>query len=153
MRLKEREIKDRQEMEGIIQRAQVCRVGFSEKDIPYIVPMDFGYKDNQLFFHCATKGKKLDMIRQNNNVCFEMDIDHQIFKPPGRPCGWNAKYYCVIGFGKALVIEDFPEKSTALNIITQHYGGDWYEFSEKELEGVGIIMIEISSMTGKKAGY
>ena len=153
MRRNEREINDREEMEAIIQRAQVCRIGLSEKDVPYIVPMDFGYEGNCLYFHCASEGKKLDMIRQNSKVCFEMDIDHQMVKPAGRPCEWSAKYRSVIGFGKAFIIEDLQEKSAALNIITRHYGGDRYDFSEKELERVGIIKIEISSMTGKKAGY
>jgi len=92
MRRNEREIYDREEMEAIIQRAQVCRIGLSEKDVPYIVPMDFGYEGNCLYFHCASEGKKLDMIRQNSKVCFEMDIDHQMVKPAGRPCGWSAKY-------------------------------------------------------------
>ena len=49
--------------------------------------------------------------------------------------------------------ETFEEKSGALNIITQHYGGDYYSFSENELEKVNIIKIEIVSITGKKAGY
>jgi len=40
-----------------------------------------------------------------------------------------------------------------LNILTQHYGADWYNFSEKELEDVCVIKIEISSMTGRKAEY
>ena len=84
MRRNEREIKDREEMEAIIQRAQVCRIGLSEKDVPYIVPMDFGYKGNCLYFHCASEGKKLDMIRQNSKVCFEIGIDHQMVKPARR---------------------------------------------------------------------
>ncbi len=153
MRKSEREIKDSEEMEAIIQQAQICRIGLSEKDVPYIVPMNFGYQGNCLYFHCATEGKKLDILRQNSKVCFEMDIDHQVVKAAGSPCGWSAKYRSVIGFGKAFVIEDFQEKSAALNSITQHYGGDWYDFSEKELERVGIIKIEIHSMTGKQAGY
>lgn len=153
MRKSEREIKDRQEMEAIIRQAQVCRVAFSENDSPYIVPMDFGYQDNCLYFHGATAGRKLDIIRQNNKVCFEMDIDHQMVKPAGRPCGWSARYRSVIGFGHAFVVTDIQEKRAALNIVTRHYDGDWYDFSEEELEKVGIIKIVISSLTGKKAGY
>jgi uncharacterized protein len=120
MRRNEREIKDLEEIKAIIQGAQVCRIGFSEKDIPYIVPMDFGYKDDCLYFHCANEGKKLELIRQNNKVCFEMDIDHHIVKSEGRPCEWSARYRSVIGFGKAFVIENLREKSTAMNIVMEH---------------------------------
>ena len=153
MRNREREIRSREEIEAVIQSAQVCRVGFSDNNVPYIVPMDFGFKDNHLYFHCATKGKKLDIIRKNKVVCFEIDIDHQMVKPTGKPCGWSAKYRSVIGLGKASVVEAIQNKSKALNVITQHYGGDWYPFNEEELERLSIIQIEIVSMTGKKAGY
>jgi uncharacterized protein len=153
MRKKEREITDRAEMEAIIEKAHVCRVGLTVDDQPYIVPMFFGYKDNCLYFHCATEGKKLDIIRQNNKVCFEIDIDDHMTKPQGRSCSWGGKYRCVMGSGKAFVIEKFKDKSEGLNIVTRHYGGDRFDFSEKELINVGIIKIEIDGISGKKAGY
>jgi len=149
----ELEIKDRKEMESIIQQAQICRVGFMDEDIPYIVPMNFGYKGNCLYFHTATKGRKLDIIRRHNKVCFEMDIHGQIVKPTTTPCGWGINYRSVIGVGQAFIIEDLQEKLAALNILTQHYGADGYNFSEKELEDVCVIKIEIISMTGRKAEY
>jgi len=149
----ELEIKDRKEMEAIIQQAQVCRIGFLAEDVPYIVPMHFGYKDNCLYFHTATKGRKLDIIRRHSKVGFAIDIHSQVVKPPTAPCGWGIKYRSVIGVGQAFIIEDLPEKSAALNILTQHYGADWYNFSEKELEDVCVIKIEIISMTGRKAEY
>jgi uncharacterized protein len=153
MRKSEREIKDKAEIESIISRAEVCRLALAEGDIPYIIPMNFGYQDNCLYFHCATEGKKLDIIRQNNEVCFEMDTDGQLVTPEERTCSWSYKYRSVIGFGKAAIIENVHEKSTALNIITQHYGGKPHEFSAKETEKMLIIKVEISSITGKKAGY
>ena len=68
-------------------------------------------------------------------------------------CAWSTKYRSVIGFGKALWVEDIREKSNALNIITQHYGGNRYDFSKKELEKVVIIKIDINTLTGKQSGY
>jgi nitroimidazol reductase NimA-like FMN-containing flavoprotein (pyridoxamine 5'-phosphate oxidase superfamily) len=153
MRKTEREIRDRCEIESIINQAQVCRIGLSDGNIPYIVPMNFGYQNKYLYFHCAAEGKKLDIIRQNNNICFEIDIDVQIVQSAERVCKWGTKYCSIIGFGKAFIIENWQEKSTALNIITQHYGAKPFSFSEKEVERLSIIKIEIASMTGKKAGY
>jgi len=153
MRKTEREIKDKEEIESIIKQAQVCRVAFSAENIPYIVPMNFGYQDNCLYFHCAIQGKKLDIIRQNNEVCFEMDIDGELVKKTERLCYWTTKYRSVIGFGKASIIENWREKSLALDIITRHYGANPHAFSEKDVDRLSIIKIEISSMTGKKAGY
>jgi uncharacterized protein len=151
MRKTEREIKDGAEIEAIIEEAQVCRVALALDKAPYIVPMNYGYQDNCLYFHCATEGKKLDIIRQNNQVCFEMDIDYALLQPEEKVCTWGSKYRSVIGFGKAYIIEKWQDKAAALNIITQHHRAAHYDFTEKELEKVRIIKIEISSMTGKKA--
>ena len=153
MRRSELEIKDRQAIEAVIERAQICRIGLSENGKPYIVPMNFGYRDNCLYFHCALEGKKLDIISTNPEVCFEMDTDYELLKVEERPCGWSVKYRCIIGSGTATIIKDIQEKLTALNIITEHYGGRWYDFPEKELEAVGVIRIKINNITGKQAGY
>ena len=153
MRRKESEIRETGELRDIIQRAQICRIGLSENDTPYIIPMNFGYRDERLFFHCALQGRKLDIIRDNPKVCFEMDVDYEISRPEGRPCGWSAKYRSIIGTGTADIIEDPHEKSEALNIIIGHYGGKPYDFSETELEKVCIIKITIDNLSGKQAGY
>ena len=153
MRRNELEIKEIGELGAVIQRAQICRIGLSENDNPYIVPMNFGYKDNCLYFHCAKEGKKIDILRYNQKVCFEIDVDNEIVKPEERPCRWSVKYRSIIGFGTAFIIEDPHEKSIALNIIIEHYGGNRYDFSEGELENIGIIKIQIDTITGKKAGY
>ena len=79
MRRKEKEIKDRKEIISILQKAKICRIGLSENNKPYIVPMNFGYKEGCLYFHCANEGRKIGIIKKNNNVCFEIDTDHKIY--------------------------------------------------------------------------
>jgi uncharacterized protein len=153
MRKTEDEIKSGEEIESILEQAQVCRLAMVDGKIPYIVPMNFGYEDNCLYFHGARESKKLDILRQNQEVCFEVDIEDQIVKAPGNICSWSSKYRSVIGFGKALVLDNWQEKAAALNIITRHYGAAHHDFSEKEVEKLSIIKIEISSLTGKKSGY
>ncbi|MFC1945268.1 pyridoxamine 5'-phosphate oxidase family protein [Chloroflexota bacterium] len=153
MRRNELEIKDRKAIESLIARAQICRIGLSENGIPYIVPMNFGYKDNSLYFHGALKGKKLEIITNNPAVCFEMDIDYELLKNGELPCRWGSRYQCIIGTGTATIIRDIKEKLTALNIIAGHYGGRWYGFSHKELRSVGIFKVEIENISGKQSGY
>ena len=72
MRRKDREIEDRAELESIIGAAMVCRLAMSEDDRPYIVPLCFGYKDGNLYFHSAEEGKKLEILRVNSSICFEI---------------------------------------------------------------------------------
>ena len=153
MRRKDKEIKDKKVIESIIKRATVCRIALSENNVPYIVPLSFGYKDNCLYFHSAPQGRKIDIIKQNNNVCFELDIDCELVKKPEDPCSWNMKYYSVIGFGKAFFVDSPEEKRRALNIIVEHYSSNSHEYSANKINKVAIIKIEIDSMTGKKSGY
>ncbi len=151
MKRKDKEITDRMEIESILSQARICRIGFSQNNKPYIVPMNFGYKDGYLFFHCAQEGMKIDIIKQNNNVCFEVDINHEI-TDTGIPCDWSTRYSSVIGFGKALLVKDPIEKKLALNVIVNHYSPKAkFKYSEEALNKVGIIKIEITSMTGKKS--
>ncbi|MFQ5891627.1 MAG: pyridoxamine 5'-phosphate oxidase family protein [Candidatus Methanofastidiosia archaeon] len=152
MRRKDKEIKDKNVIESIIKKATVCRIALSKNNIPYIVPVIFGYKDNCLYIHSATKGKKIDIIKKNNNICFELDVDKELIESQ-TPCKWSMKYYSVIGFGKAFFIDGFEEKRRALNIIMKHYSGNSHEFPENSIKDTAIIKVEIESMTGKKFGY
>ncbi|MBF0259423.1 MAG: pyridoxamine 5'-phosphate oxidase family protein [Desulfamplus sp.] len=168
MRRKEKEITQKSEIEAVIKRALVCRLGLSDGTMPYVVPLCFGYKDNTLYLHSALKGKKIDILRGNPNVCFEFDEDTHI-KKVEKPCDWGVRFQSVIGFGKASFIEDMEEKKEALNIIMNKYVykaepadknesadnfalPDKFEFPENSVNGTAVIKIEISSITGKRSG-
>jgi nitroimidazol reductase NimA-like FMN-containing flavoprotein (pyridoxamine 5'-phosphate oxidase superfamily) len=153
MRRKDKEIKDEELIEAILRRASICRIALSENDLPYIVPLCFGHKDDFLYLHSAKEGRKIDMIRKNNNVCFEIEIDTELVAGEN-PCKWTMKYYSIIGFGKAFLVEDTEEKREALDIISEHYSGkSSSEFPETALHNVVVIKVKIESMTGKKSGY
>lgn len=153
MRRKDREILDQAEIESIIQAADVCRLAMSKEGHPYLVPMCFGYRRNVLYFHSAKDGKKLKILRENNEVCFEMDIDHELIRAD-QPCSSEMKYRSVIGFGRACFVEDIVEKKQALDIITRHYSeGDnkaSFAYSSQNLAKTVIIKVEIDRVTGKK---
>jgi len=151
MRRQEKEITDRTEIEAILHKAQVCRLGMAEDRRPYIVPLCFGYRDNTLYFHTARKGKKLDVLKKNDDVCFECDID-QVLTQSEKPCGWGMEFRSIIGFGKASLIEDRSSQKKALDVIMEHYSGvSTYAYPDKILEKTIIIKVDIESMTGKKS--
>jgi nitroimidazol reductase NimA-like FMN-containing flavoprotein (pyridoxamine 5'-phosphate oxidase superfamily) len=152
MRRKEKELKDIAAIEDILRRASVCRLGLCEDNRPYVVPLCFGYKENALYIHCGPEGKKLEILRKNNNVCFEVDIDHELIKAE-RPCDWGMKYKSVIGFGKAVFIEDIVSKHRALDVIMQQFSENAFEYSKEAIRNTTIIKVEIENMTGKQSGY
>ena len=150
MRKKENEITEASAIEAIIKKSLVCRLALSYNDSPYIVPLCFGYEDKVLYVHGSQKGKKIDIIKKNQKVCFEFDINTEIVKAEDA-CHWSMKYRSVIGFGKAQLLEDIEEKRKALNIIMSQYSDGTFEFNDAVLKKTFVIKVEIESMTGKQS--
>ncbi len=125
----------------------------SVNDEPYVVPLNFGYRDGVLYFHSAGEGKKIEMLRKNNRVCFEIDLDHEMVVSD-KPCDWGFKYRSIIGFGRAELITEPEGKRNAFDIIMAHCGAQGpYAYKEKGFEKACIIKVTIESMTGKQSGY
>lgn len=150
MRRKEKEITEESAIEDIIKKSLVCRLALSDDNSPYIVPLSFGYRDRVLYFHGPLKGKKIDIIRKNQNICFEFDINTEIVKAEDA-CHWSMKYQSVIGFGKAALLEDLDEKRKALSIIMSQYSDRTFQFNHATLKETVVIKVEIDSMTGKQS--
>jgi len=151
MRRTDKEITDRIKIESIIQSSVVCRLGMLDENRPYIVPLCFGYKENTLYFHSANKGRKIDILKKNNTVCFEFDIDYEPIKADN-PCEWGMIYKSVIGFGKAYLVNDFKAKCAALDIIMQQYSDETFDYPKTKIKNTLVIKVEIEHMTGKQSG-
>ena len=150
MRRKDKEIAGKSEIESIIRKSLVCRLGLVDDGSPYIVPLCFGYKDNSLHFHSAKAGRKIEILKRNNEVCFEFDDNLEV-QAGEAACDWGMMYRSVIGYGRASFIEDPEEKRKALDIIMAKYADGAFEYSEKALGKALVIRVEIESMTGKKS--
>jgi len=153
MRKKDREIKDAKELEEILQKADVCRIAFAVDNIPYNVAMNFGYiwKDHlTLYLHCAKEGKKLELMKRNNTVCFEMDTDHEIVEATNA-CDWGMKYRSIVGIGLLESVTDENKKKKGLDSIMDHYKFNGKkEYDEKVLNVTEILRLTVTEFTGKK---
>lgn len=139
-------------MEDILQRAVVCRLAVCDGNLPYVVPLNFGYETGHLYFHSAPEGRKIEALKANPNVCFEVDIDQEIVLGE-HPCEWTARYRSVIGFGRARLLEDGEEKKKALDVILNHYAQGLFEYAAGAIDRVAIVEVAIESLTGKQSGY
>lgn len=150
MKRTESEIKDRAEIDSIIRRSQCVRLGLSDDGQPYIVPLSFGYDGEAIYVHCAKNGRKLDIIRKNNMVCFEFDIVMGVVEA-GLACSWGMKYQSVIGTGTAQFIEDIESQRKALSLLIAQYSDREFTFPDEMLNCTAIVRIDIESLTGKQA--
>lgn len=152
MRRKDKEITDRKIIEEILNKSQICRIALHDDEYPYIVPFYYGYLDNALYFHSAASGKKIELIRKNNRVCFEIEFSNRIIKSESS-CKWSSKYRSVIGFGEIEIISGFEEKKKGLDIIMAHYGkNEGNGYVEKYIESIVILKLIIKELSGKQSG-
>lgn len=153
MRRKEQEITDKTLLETILSHAEVCRLGLSLNDEPYVVPVHFGHRENCLYVHSSPLGRKMEIIQQNNRVCFEVEWNVELV-PAEAPCDWTCHYYSIIGFGRANPVTDYEEKVKGLTAIMEHYSSaSPFLFPEAKVNRTAVIRVDIESMTGKKLGY
>ena len=151
MRRTDKEIKDRAEIEEILRSGRVCHLGLIDDGLPYVVPLNYGYRDGCLYVHSAREGHKIDILRRNNIVSFSIHIDDGLVKPDVA-CNWGMSYRSVMGMGAAALVDGGEEKEQALRIIMKHYAGPIPVFETAKLDNVRIIKIRINSLTGKKSG-
>jgi nitroimidazol reductase NimA-like FMN-containing flavoprotein (pyridoxamine 5'-phosphate oxidase superfamily) len=155
LRRKDREISGVEDILEIIRKCTVCRLGMAENGIPYIVPLNFGYeyRDNMLtlYFHSAREGKKIDILKKNNRVCFEMDAGHQL-TPGDKACDYGFNYASVLGLGTVEFIEEEAEKIRALNLLMKHQTGEDRDFAyrEADLRAVAVYRLRVETFTGKQ---
>lgn len=134
MRRKDREVSDPEAIRKILGECRVCRLGMIDNGKPYVIPMNMGYdydgEELVLYFHCAKEGKKLDLLRENGQVAFEMDKEYALIEGD-MPCQYSYRYASVIGSGKAEILEDEAEKGYALAKIMKHQTGKDFDDFEK----------------------
>jgi nitroimidazol reductase NimA-like FMN-containing flavoprotein (pyridoxamine 5'-phosphate oxidase superfamily) len=154
MRRRDKEIKDKDQIKNILIKGRLCQIAMAHGDEPYLVAINYGYKNNCIYFHSAPEGRKIEMIRKNPKVCFMIYTDEQLVTGEN-PCkDWSMKYKSVIGYGKAIILENLLEKAEGLNIMMEHYSINGpFEFNEKNLEETTVVKIEIEEMSGKVSGY
>jgi len=151
MRRTDREIVSREEMDEIIRGSQVCRIALALDNLPYIVPVSFGYDGKSIYLHTAKEGKKIIYIKNNNNVCFEFEGNVKLIKDPINACKWTFSYESVIGFGNIYELESLKHRENGMNIIMSQYSEKEWKIGENKLDNIRVWKIEINSITGKRS--
>lgn len=154
MRRNDREVTDIGEILEIIERCPVVRLGLYGDGEPYIVPLNFGYtyKEDKLalYFHSALEGRKVDLIRSNPRVCFELDNLLGI-KNGGEACKWSTGYESIIGYGDITFITDPNGKKSAMDIIMKRYGFESTpEYNSDAFSRTLLYKLDAESFTAKR---
>ena len=119
LRRADKEITETGEVEAVLREAEVGRLGTSNDGQPYVVPVNFAYRNGKIYFHGAGEGKKLREIAANPRVCFEVDTAEKL--PTESPCDYSYRYRSVIASGEARLLQDVEERADALRTIVEKY--------------------------------
>ncbi len=148
MRRSDRAITDPQELESVLREGAVCRMGLCDEGKPYVVPMNYGYRDGSVFLHSAAEGRKIDILRRNPSVCLEFEKDVELV-PAEAACSFSMKYRSVIASGKAVFLEGTEEKSFGLNAIMLQYTSREFVFPPQALEKIVVLRVDLEECSGK----
>ena len=152
MTKREFQVTDPQQIQAILDTAKVLHLGLCVDNEPYVVPMNYGYtmEDGKLVLclHCATQGKKLDMIRTNPRVFFELDCDRMPFEGD-KPCQYGLVYSSVMGRGTARILEDTEEKIRAMTLLMKTQTGKDFDCADRLVSIVSVIRIDVAEYTAK----
>lgn len=152
MTRREREVTDIKEIIKILDKSKVLHLGLVDGDEAYVVPMNYGYtmEDGRLtlYLHGAKRGRKIDLMRANPKVFFEMDCDITPFEGE-IACKYGITYSSIMGRGLAELVEDVEEKKKALSILMKTQTAKDFEFEDKMVAFVSVIRIDVSEYTAK----
>ena len=152
MTRREFEVTDPAQIQHILDESKVLHLGLVDDGMPYIVPMNYGYRLEAgkltLYLHSAVKGYKLDVIAKNPVCCFEMECGLEPFE--GKiACQYGVSYYSLMGRGTACIVQDVGEKMEAMSILMKTQTGKDFEFNERLVSIVSVIRIDVSDYTAK----
>ena len=152
MTKRELQITDPEQILAILDTAKVMHLGLAVDNEPYVVPMNYGYRMDDgkltLYLHSAHRGKKLDMIRANPRVFFEVETNLVPFE--GRlPCQYGMSYSSLMGRGEARIIEDVEEKMEAMRLLMKTQTTKDFTFNEELVSIVTVIRIDVDAYTAK----
>lgn len=150
---REREITDINEIREILDKAMVVHMGMIDEGEPYVVPMNYGYTLENgelcLYLHGATKGRKIDAMKENPKVFFELECDVAPFEG-AYACQYGTAYASVMGMGTAEILENTEDKKSGLSIIMKTQTGKDFTFEDKMVSMVSVIKITARDFTAKK---
>jgi len=141
-------------MRQLLADEEVGHLGLSDEGQPYVVPLSYAYLEGRIVIHCATKGRKVTVLRRNAACCFAVNRHpDKVRYHAEKRCHY--RYQSVLAFGQARWIESAAERLQWLTKFRDHFSRRLGHTIPPQLDlqtaaKVGLIVIEIESLTGRR---
>ena len=151
-------IKSYKKIQEFLNQEHVGRISsIDENGYPQIIPMNFVFLNDSIYMHSHTKGEKINNIKENNKVGFEVDREIEFlpsyFEDPKDASLADTFYISIVIKGRASLVTDREEKTLALNGLMKKYqpegGYDPIQSTMKVLDSVAVIKVIPDILHGK----
>lgn len=143
-----------QDAEKIIAKCKTCFVGFADTDgTPYVLPMNFGYRDGVIYLHSGPEGSHLEVLERNNRVCITFcHGDKLVSQHEDVACSYSMRSESVICRGKVIFVDDIEEKTDMMNVMMANYSNRPFTYSLPAITNVKVWKVEVESFSSKSFG-
>lgn len=150
MRRSEKAVTSTVELEQILWQGKVCHLAIPDLPTPYLVPLNYGYRNRTLYFHSAAEGHKIELLKANPLVSFSVVIDLGVIEAE-RACNWGARFRSVVGAGRVEFIQDMEEKEDALQVLMTQYSDKDFDLPDDAVKATTVFKLAIEQMVGKQS--
>ncbi len=149
MRFDEKPLLDRELIDGIIKRAQICHLACSLDDQPYVLPISFGYDGINIYLHTSPGGKKIKIFTKNPLVCLSFERNITLQPNSELACKWSFSFQSVILDGTISEMTKPEEKNYGLAQIMAHYSNSDWQFPPEKVNKTRIWKVIPNNITAK----
>lgn len=153
--MKSRLLSNPQEILDTANKSEACFISMvTSNGMPYVVPMNFGLFEGNIYLHSAREGRKIDILKAHPQVCVCFTSDHELrWQNKDVACSYSMKYRSIRAYGKVEFIENMDAKVEALNILMRKYAGKDFGFNAPSLREVLCWRVVVDKWEGRVYGY
>ena len=148
-------IEERERMETVISRCDICFVGMADDEgLPYVLPMNFGYENGVVYLHSGPEGRKVDILQKHDHLCIAFCHGHElVYQSEQVACSYGMRSESVLCRGRAIPVGDMEEKRHALDVMMRHFcPGKSFRYGDPAVRHIRIWKVPVEEMTGKAFG-
>lgn len=146
-------IENREEIDAVIRACKTCYVSMCDDNVPYILPLNFGYDGETIILHSAQHGRMWETLKNNPKVCINWTLGEELaWQDVQMGCSYRVKSKTVIVEGTVEFIEDFDAKVKCLVDVMAQYSDREFKFGKPSVMNVGIMKVHIDKLSAREFG-
>ncbi|MFV0289739.1 MAG: pyridoxamine 5'-phosphate oxidase family protein [Mangrovibacterium sp.] len=146
-------VTDLNEIKELLASCRTCFVALIDGDLPYVVPMNFGFDGEYIILHSGMEGRKWHALKNNQKVCISWMIGDEIVQQNEQvACSYRVKSKTIMLEGVVEFVEDYADKLACLHAFMGQYSEREFKFNRPAVENVGLMKVKVDGIVAKCFG-